>query len=75
MTPSAGHIINYRERSLKLRIADDTTLSIKGYGEISFVVWSGNDLVDVLLTNVLHVPDLLYHLFSLSTLMKNDRAF
>ena len=62
MTPSADHVIDYKECNLKLRIADDTTRPIEGCGDINFVFRSGNCLADVLLTNVAHVPDLSYHL-------------
>ena len=75
MTPSADHMINYRECDLKTRFADGTTRSLDGHVDLSFVFPSGNGLVDVLLTNVAHVPDLSYHLFSLPTLIKNGHAF
>ena len=75
MTPSADCILNYRECNLKLRIADGSTRSIEGYGDVRFVFRSGNGLVQVLLTNVAHVPDLRYHLFSLPTLVKNGHTF
>ena len=42
---------------------------------MNFGARSGNGLVDVLLTNVAHVPDLRYNLFSLPTLIKNGHAF
>ena len=58
MTPSAYGMINYRECNLKLRIADGSTRSIEGYRDMNFVFRSGNGLVQVLLTNVAHVPDL-----------------
>ena len=48
MTTSADHMINYRKCNLKLRIANGTTRSIEGYGDINFVFRSGNGLVDVL---------------------------
>ena len=75
MTPSAYGMINYRECNLKLRIADGSTRSIEGYRDMNFVFRSGNGLVQVLLTNVAHVPDLRYHLFSLPTLGKNGHTF
>ena len=75
MTPSADCMINLIECDLKLRIADGSTRSIEGYGGIRFVFRSGKGLVQVLLTNVAHVPDLRYHLFSLPTLVKNGHAF
>jgi len=75
MTPSADCMLNYRECNLKLRIADGSTRSIEGYGDVRFVFRSGNGLVQVLLTNVAHVPDLRYHLFSLPTLVKNGHTF
>ena len=67
MTPSADGMINCRESNLKLRIADGSIRSIEGYGDINFVYGSGNGLVQVLLTNVAHVPDRRYHIFSLPT--------
>ena len=75
MTPSADCMSNYRKSNLKLRIADGSTRSIEGYGDIKVVFRSGNGLVDVLLKDVAHVPDLRYHLFSLPTLVKNGHAF
>ena len=75
MTPSADCMISYRECNLKLRIADGSTRSIEGYGDINFVFRSGSGLVHVFLTNVAHVPDLRYHLFSLPTLVKNGHTF
>ena len=74
MTPSADCMINYRECNLKLRIADGSTRSPEGYGDINFVFRSGKGLVQLLLTNVAHVPDLRYHLFSLPTLVKNGHT-
>ena len=68
-------MLNYRECNLKLRIADGSTRSIEGYGDVRSVFRSGNGLVQVLLTNVAHVPDLRYHLFSLPTLVKNGHTF
>ena len=68
-------MINHRECKLKLRIADGSTRSIEGYGDIHFVFRSANGLVQVLLTNVAHVPDLRYHLFSRPTLVKNGQTF
>ncbi|CAM9922406.1 unnamed protein product, partial [Laminaria digitata] len=53
MTPSADYMTNYRECNLKLRIADGSTRSIEGYGDIKVVFRSGNGLlVDVLLKDV-----------------------
>ena len=75
MTPSADCMINCRECNSKLRIADGSTRSIEGYGDIIFVFRSGNAFVQVLLTNVAHVPDLRYHLFSLPTVVKNGHTF
>ena len=75
MMPSADCMTNYRECNLKLRIADGSTRSIEGYGDITFVFRSGNGLVQVLLTNVAHVPKLRYHLFFLPTLVKNGHTF
>ena len=75
MTPSADHVIDYRECNLKLLITDGTTCSIEGYGEINFVFRSGNGLVNMLLTNVTHVSDLRYHSFSLPALIKNGYVF
>ena len=76
MTSSTDYTINYRECNLKLRITDGTTRSIERHCDVNFVCRSGNGfLVDVLLTNVAHVPDLRYHLFSLPTLIKNGHLF
>ena len=75
MTPSADGMINYRGCNLKLRIADGSTRTIEGYGDINFVFRSENGLVRVTLTNVAHVPDLRYHLFSLPTLVKHGHTF
>ena len=75
ITPSADGMINYRECNLKLRIADGSTRTIEGYSDINFVFRSGNGLVRVTLTNVAHVPDLRYHLFSLPTLVKHGHTF
>ena len=66
MTPAADCMI--RECNLKLRITDGSTRSIEGCGDINFVPRFGNGLVQVLLPNVMHVPDLRYHLLSLPTL-------
>ena len=62
MMPSADCMTNYRERNLKLSIADGSTRTIEGYGDVSFVFRSGYGLVQVLLTNVAHVPDLRHNL-------------
>ena len=51
---------------MKPRIAD---------GSNRTVFRSGNALVQVTLTNIAHVPDLRYHLFSLPTLVKNGHTF
>ena len=42
MTPSADGMINYRECNLKLSVADGSTRSIEGCGDINFVFRSGN---------------------------------
>ncbi|CAN0515573.1 unnamed protein product, partial [Scytosiphon promiscuus] len=75
MTPSAECMINYRACNLKLLIADGSTRSIEGCGDINSVFRSGNGLVKVPLTNVAHVPDLRHHLCSPPTLIKNGHAF
>ena len=69
LTPSTNCTINYRQGNLKLRIDDGSTRSIERYGDVSVVFRAGNSLVQVLLVNVAHVPDLRYHLFSLHTLV------
>ena len=69
MTPLADGMVNCRECSLKLCIADDSTRTIEGYEHINFVFRSGNGVVRVTLFNVAHVPDLRYHPFSLHTLV------
>ena len=58
MTPSADCITNYRECNLKVCIGDGSTRSIERHGDINVVFRSGTRLVQVLLTNVAHVPDL-----------------
>ena len=75
MMPLADGMINCRGCNLKLRIADCSTRTIEGYGDINFVIRSGNGLVRVTLTNVAQVPDLRYHLCSLPTLVKNGHTF
>ena len=74
MTPSADGMINYRECNFKLRIADGSTRTIEGYGDINFVFRSGNGFVQVTLTNIAHVPDLRYHLFSLPTVVTHGHT-
>ena len=71
----ADGMINYRECNSKLRIADGSTRTTEGYGDVNFSFRSGNGLVRVTLTNVAHVPDLRYHLFSLPTLVKHGHNF
>ena len=68
-------MLNYRECDLKLRIADGSTRSIAGYGDINVGFRSGNGLVQVLITNVSYVPDLRYHLFSLPILVGHGHNF
>ena len=68
-------MINCKECNLKLRIADGSTRTIKGYCDINFVVRSGNGLVRVTLTNVAHVPYLRYKIFSIPTLVKHGHTF
>ena len=75
MTPSADCMISYRECNLKLRIADDPTRTIEGYGDVNFGFRSGTGLVRVLLTNVAHVPYVRFHICSLPTLVKNSHTF
>ena len=75
MTPSADGMIKYRDCNLKLRIADGSTRTIGGCGDINFVFQSGNGLVRVTLTNFAHVPNLRYHLFSLPTPVKTGHSF
>ena len=74
MTPSADSMINYRNCNPKLRVADGSTRSIDGYRDINFVCQPGNDLVQVLITNVAHVPNLRYHLLFLPTFVKNGHT-
>ena len=57
-----------------MRIAGGPTPSIEGYGDINAVFRSGNGLVQVLKTNVVHLPDLCHHLFSLPTLVTNGHT-
>ena len=54
-----------------MRTADSSTRSVEGYGVVNFVFWPVNGLVQVLLTNVAHVPDLRCIIFCLPTLVKN----
>ena len=75
MTPSADGMINYRECTLKLRIADGSTRTIEGYDDIYFVFRSGNGPVQVTLTNIAHVTNLRYHLFPPPTLVKHGHTF
>ena len=75
MTPSADSMTNCRKCNIRQRIADGSTRSIEGHGDINFVFRSGNGLVNMLLTNVTHVTDLRYHSFSLPALIKNGYVF
>ena len=75
MTPLADGMTNCRECSLKLCIADGSTRTVEGYGDINFVFRSGNGLVRVSLSNVAHVPDLRYNPFSLPTLVEHGHTF
>ena len=74
MMPSADGMINYRECNLKLRIADGSTRMIEGYGGINVFFRPGNGVVRVTLTNVVRVPDLRHHIFSLPSLVKNGHT-
>ena len=56
-------MIHYRECNLNMRIVDGSPRSIEGYGDINFVCRSANGLVQVLLTDAAHVPDLRYNRF------------
>ena len=75
MMPSADCKINFRERNLKLQIADGSTRSMEGCGDIHVVFRSGNGIVQVLITNVAHVLDLRYHPLSPLTLVKKGHTF
>ena len=44
MTPSADGMINHRECNLKLRVADSSTRTIEGYGDINFAFRFGSVL-------------------------------
>ena len=71
MKPSAHCMTNYWGRHSNLRIADDLTRTIEGYGDISLVFRLANGLVQVVLTNVSPVPDLRRNRLSLRTLLEN----
>ena len=75
MTPSADGMINYRKCKLQLRVTGGSTGTVERYGGITFVFRSGNGLGRVMLTNVAHVPDFLYLILSLPTLVKNGHTF
>ena len=51
-------MIYYRECNLQLLIADGSTRSIEGYGDINVIFRPGNCLVGVLLKDIAHVADL-----------------
>ena len=65
MTPSADYMVNYREGGVIVRIADGRAMPIEGIGNLPMSFWSGKDWVQVVLSNVDHVPLLGYNLLSL----------
>lgn len=75
MAPSADRMTNYQECNLKRRIASGSTRALEGYGHINSVFRPGTDLVQVLLTNAAHLPDLRYRLFSLPTFVNSGQVF
>ena len=58
-----------------MRIAGGSTRSIEAYGDIYAIFRSGDGLVHELKTNVVHLPDICHHLFSLPSLIANGHTF
>ena len=64
MTPSADDMVNYREGRGVVKVADDHAMPIEGIGNLRTSFWSGEDWVQVILSNAAHVPLLGYNLLS-----------
>ena len=56
---------NYREAKTFMKTASGTKYPIEGYGDLRLTFRSGRGKVLLLLLDVVHVPCLSYHLFSL----------
>ena len=56
ITPSADHMVNYREGGGVVRVDDGSAMPIEGIGSLSMSFWSGKDWVQVVLPNFAHVP-------------------
>ena len=65
MTPSADHMVNYREGGDVVRISDGRAMLIEGIGNLPMSFWSVKNWVQIVLPNVAHVPLLGYDLLSL----------
>ena len=65
MTPSADHMVNYREGGGVVRIADGRAMLIESIGNLPMSFWSVKDWVQIVLPNVAHGLLLGYDLLSL----------
>ena len=65
MTPSADHMVNYREGGGFVRIADGRAMRIESIGNLPMSFWSVKDWVQIVLPNITHVLLLGYDLLSL----------
>ena len=75
MTPDADGLINYREYSRPLGLANGGATSITGYGDLTVVFRSDNGWVHVKLRDVAHSPLLSYNHISLQYLSLKDYAY
>ena len=75
MTPDADGLINYRECSRPLGLANGGTTSIAGYGDLTVAFRSDNGWVHVELYDVAHTPLLNYSLISLPSLALKGHTY
>ena len=67
MTPTKTHMNNYAKfnKPLVVKLADDTILHTIGKGNIRLKIRRGENVVELLLSDVLHVPKIKNNLFSI----------
>ena len=75
MTPDADGLIDYRECSRLLGLANGGTTSITGYGDLTVAFRSDNGWVHVKLHDVAHTPLLSYNLLSLPSLALQGHTY
>ena len=76
MTPTKTHMNNYAKfnKPLIVKLADDTILHAIGKGNIRLKIRRGENVVELLLSDVLHVPKIKNNLFSIPVVINKGAS-